>query len=214
MEELRGKKEEDQKRKEMKTCDCGLAHPKGKQKCDCGRLLPSFSVMRQSLLTEADAFLKNETLEGKKNKEMSRGPLFTMYYMENGKESLSSKTSLWNTFSPPSLNDDATPVDHATPHLFLGPLDVNPGCKEGLCKVLESLVNEAGPDREIIPVVLDGSPFHLAHKLIRLEPASFHHILLIPGVGHEELNMYRLFFELIWSIMGKEFSISHGYQTE
>lgn len=54
----------------------------------------------------------------------------------------------------------------------------------------------------------------LPTNFLQKEPALFCQILPIPGSGHEELTMLQACFELVWSILGEEFAVSHGYKTE
>ena len=187
--ELLKAKEEEEKQRKMKTCVCGLTYPKGKRKCDslsCGLSLPNAPNTRNSM-SKSMEILKESAVSEKMATQESLGPRFTFYYPQNA--TLTKKSSCWNSFKPPVPNESVNTPPPATPYIFLDPLDVNPGSEEGVRVILQRIIDESGPDRKIIPIVLDGGPLRLAHKLLRLEPNVYGKILPIPGAGHEELTM-------------------------
>ena len=197
-------------------CACGASYSKFKHKCDipsCARDLPKISASTTHLPTSD--FLKNEAEAEKKGNHNACGPQVTMYSFLPSEKKIVQKTASLNSLNQiPNVESRNLPDLHATPYLFLDPLDVNPGCEDGVRLILNQFIEEGGPNQKIIPVVFDGGPLRMAHKLLCLEPHVFGRILLIPGAGHEELTMYRAFFQLIWHVLGEEFAISHGYTTE
>lgn len=212
--ELQKLKEEDEKQRKMKTCACGASYPKGKRKCDipsCGLSLPK-AQEPSNANSKSMEFLKDSAIAEKKRVEETLGPRITMYYPKN--DSLTKKSGRWNSFEVPNSAEKPEMSLPATPYIFMDPIDVNPGSEDGIRVILRQAIEDAGPNRKIIPIVLDGGPLRLAHKLLRQEPDVFGRILPIPGAGHEELTMLRAFFNLVWCILGEEFAISHGYKTD
>ena len=45
------------------------------------------------------------------------------------------------------------------------------------------------------------------------KPLDYQKIVLIPGAGHEEMNMLKSYLALTWEIWGEEFSKSHGFTS-
>ena len=112
--------------------------------------------------------LKESVVSEKVVTQESLGPHFTFYYPQNA--TLTKKSSCWNSFKLPVPNESMNTPPPATPYIFLDPLDVNPGSEEGVRVILQRSIDESGPDRKIVLIVLDGGPLCLAHKLLRLEP--------------------------------------------
>jgi len=177
LEALRKSKEEDRQHKQTKTCVCRMIYPKTKRTCDvlsCGHSLPKKSHEKLDQTTKT--FLKNVAEDEKKSIQNKHGPLITMYSGTPGSRKMVTQTSHWNTLAPqkPSGNPSIEEAKfHATPHFFLDPLDVNPGSEDGVRVILTTLIEEAGQDRKIIPVVFDGGPLRVGHKLLHQEPAIF-----------------------------------------
>lgn len=69
-----------------------------------------------------------------------------MYYMEKNGETLSKKTSHWNDFHSLTSSNKIQPPQAKTPHVFLDPLDVNPGAEDEVWQILLHLIDEASPN--------------------------------------------------------------------
>ena len=118
---------------------------------------------------------------------------------------------------------------------------VNPCSSASLEIVLDSILEKC--NREWVVIGCDGLPFLLCSKMIdnyltcqtceelsKKKDAFVNHtithptdnvnfckkygnILLIPGLGHIEINLTKAFFKLLWNVILKEFVIMLGWKT-
>lgn len=69
-----------------------------------------------------------------------------------------------------------------------------------------------GDQRQWTIIGCDGLPYALGSRLIEKNP-NLQHILLMPGLGHYEINMTRGSFKLLWDVCLKELGIMLGFKS-
>ena len=67
-----------------------------------------------------------------------------------------------------------------------------------------------------VPACADGGPLRKLYQIRKRSGGrgKFSKILPISGAGHEEMNMMRAYFSLIWPLWGDKFSVSHGWSSD
>ena len=94
---------------------------------------------------------------------------------------------------------------------ILEPCCVNPNSLINIQQVLCHLKTLA---RQWLCVVCDGQPYSLICKLMAKDPQSFGWLLLRPGGGHIEINMFRSFSDIYFDVFLRDIARLLGFQTQ
>ena len=115
--------------------------------------------------------------------------------------------------SPPySIAESAHP--NKPPRAFLGePCFVNPCSYNSVDTVLRHIQTQSLDDSKPWTVVgCDGLPYVLGARLIESD-ATLQNLLLVPGLGHFEMNMTRAIFKLLWDVVIEDLADLLGFRT-
>ena len=116
---------------------------------------------------------------------------------------------------------DAAPCAHPnrTPSASLGdPIFVNPCSYNSLDEVFRHLqeqltrADENDDGRAWTTLGCDGLPYVLGSRLIE-DDNTLQNLLLLPGLGHFELNMTRAVFKLLWDVVLEDMAKLLGYKS-
>ncbi|XP_062613499.1 uncharacterized protein LOC134275243 [Saccostrea cucullata] len=100
------------------------------------------------------------------------------------------------------------------PTIIMGnPVAKNPCSYEAVKEVLAAIKAETtGETRKWTIVGCDGLPYLIGNKVIEQEQ-DLQDILLVPGLGHFEINMTKAIIKLVWEIFGEDLAKMLGYRT-
>ncbi|XP_062577384.1 uncharacterized protein LOC134239238 [Saccostrea cucullata] len=109
-------------------------------------------------------------------------------------------------------------IDHHhknAPKIQMGnPISVNPCSYESVEVVLSSIKAEVGipENRKWTLVGCDGLPFLLSHRIIK-HSEDLQDLLILPGLGHFEINMCKALIKLVWQALGVDLAKLLGYRS-
>ena len=113
--------------------------------------------------------------------------------------------SFANSFHPPQ-----------PPKTVLGdPIFCNPCSYNSVDGVFRELLSRSlSPDggRKWTAIGCDGLPYVLGARLIEDDP-TLQNILLMPGLGHYEINMVRCVFKILWNVVIKDLAEMLGFRS-
>ncbi|KAK3098397.1 hypothetical protein FSP39_019148 [Pinctada imbricata] len=101
------------------------------------------------------------------------------------------------------------------PKVSLGePLPMNPCSYESVEDVLSIIFEKmsSGSDRKWTILGCDGLPYNLGMRIIDKSP-SLQNIILLPGLGHYEINMVRCVFKILWSVVIEDLVKMLGFNS-